>query len=125
MNNMIHYKYAMELQTMETTEETPLLSEEIKNRATIIEQVESDVIGINDTMRDIAFLVSEQQNSLDRIEDNILGTDETTERGVVELQQAKRYQSKSRRKLFCLLIIAVVILMMLVAIIVAGIRHKH
>ena len=120
------------IQSQKTTERTPLLSDEelmyrqqeIEDRVEAIKYIESDVTAVNDIMRDISVLVSEQGTTLDRIEDNIIETHGTTERGVSELRQAKKYQSKSRRKLLCLLVMALIVFTILITIIVTTTKHK-
>lgn len=121
------------VQNQKTTERTPLLAEEeliyrhqeIEDRAEAIKHIESDVTTVNEIMRDISVLVDDQGTTLDRIEDSIITTHQTTEKGVSELRQAKKYQSKSRRKLLCILVTALIIFAILITIIVTTTKHKN
>ena len=87
----------------------------IRDRAEGMEQLEQDMLQLNQMFSDIGTMIHQQGFVLDNIESNMTAADTYTGHAVEELQNAKEYQNKSRKKLFCicfwlLLVLAVIIL---------------
>jgi len=68
-------------------------------------------------------MVVEQGTHVDSIADNIDAAHGQVETGTAELQKAATYQSKYRKRLFCLLIAGVVILVVVVIILVTQLKR--
>lgn len=91
------------------------LNTEINHRQAIIEEreeeiktIESELYEINDIMKDLSTMVSEQGEHLVRIEDNILDARSHTEKAQTELVKAEGHQKSSRTKLCIILFIILI-----------------
>jgi hypothetical protein len=62
-----------------------LEAEQLKQRKEALKQIEKDVVTLNDMMKDMAFLVDEQQDVIDSIEYNIISTANSTKKAEQEL----------------------------------------
>ncbi|GFS03653.1 syntaxin-12-like [Elysia marginata] len=85
----------------------------IKEREESIKKLESDIMDVNQIFKDLGMLVHEQGEVLDSIEANIDNSQLAVEEGTKQLSRARDYQSKARRKKFCILIIVLVVLAIL------------
>ncbi|KAG0714068.1 Syntaxin-12 [Chionoecetes opilio] len=75
-----------------------------------VQRLESDIIDINEIMRDLSSMVTAQGDVVDSIEDNVEVAAGHVEEGREELIKAVRYQNKSRRKIcICILILIIVL----------------
>lgn len=97
-----------------------------KNLLASITETRNDIYRIEQSMRDLhrmfnemAILVNEQGASLDIISRNLQTCYGYLEKGRRELRRARKYQKKSRKKLYCLIGCAA-FLMLLVLVIVLG-----
>jgi t-SNARE complex subunit (syntaxin) len=79
-----------------------------------IRQIESDIVDVNDIMRDLGTMVHGQGEAIDTIEGNIDGAYHEVEAGTQELQKAATYQTKYRKRLFCLLATGFIILIIVI-----------
>lgn len=113
---------------LEYTETTPLIESErrhnfeqvenlqqfndkmIQDREAGIQALEASVLDVNEMFHDLATMVDEQQVFVDAIEQNIIAADRNVDKGVDELQGAKEYLKKSRKKLCIILVICVIVL---------------
>lgn len=80
-----------------------------------MKQLEQDMLLLNEMFNDLAVTIHQQGFVIDNIESNMTVIETHTGHAVEELQEAKKYQNKSRKKLFCicfwlLLVLAVIIL---------------
>lgn len=76
-----------------------------------VHQLESDIIDINEIMRDLSAMVHTQGEMVDSIEQNVETAHGHVEEGRQELVKAAAYQNKSRRRLcFCILLLVVVLI---------------
>jgi len=87
----------------------------INDRAEGMKQLEQDMLLLNEMFNDLAVTIHQQGFVIDNIESNMTVIETHTGHAVEELQEAKKYQNKSRKKLFCicfwlLLVLAVIIL---------------
>lgn len=82
-----------------------------------VKQLESDIIDINEIMRDLSSMVTAQGDVVDSIENNVEAAAGHVEEGREELIKAARYQNKSRRKL-CVCILILVIVLAIIGIII-------
>lgn len=92
------------------------------DRESRIKQIESDVIDVNQIMRELSALVHEQRETVDTIENSIDHAVGNVEEGTEQLLKASRYNRKYRLKLCILVIIAVVVIATLVGIIVSSLK---
>jgi syntaxin 7 len=76
---------------------------ELQRRQEGIQAIAQDVQEVSEMFKDLQLLVNEQQETLDVIENNILGTKDKTEDGYNELRQAEVNQKKARKKQCCML----------------------
>lgn len=97
-----------------------LLSENIQDVVRDIEErhldilkLEKQVMEVYELFKDLATLVEIQQESLDVIENRITKAKAYTERAVVELEHAEKYQKKARNKRCCLLFIVLAVLVVI------------
>ncbi|XP_069170046.1 syntaxin-12 isoform X2 [Procambarus clarkii] len=75
-----------------------------------VRQLETDIIDINEVMRDLSSMVTAQGEIVDSIEDNVECAHGHVEEGREELLKAQQYQSKSRRRIcFCIMLLLVVL----------------
>ncbi|CAG9854650.1 unnamed protein product [Phyllotreta striolata] len=87
-------------------------------RETRIRQIESDILDVNQIMRDLGALVHTQGETIDTIENSIDHAAGNVEEGAEHLVKASRYQTRYRKKLFILVGIAAVIAIILIIILV-------
>eukprot|EP00741_Cyanophora_paradoxa_P004803 tig00000829_g4660.t1 len=86
----------------------------IQERAKAIRDVETSVQEVNEIMRDLAVIVSDQGVMLDSIESNIVSAQERTGAAVKELGKASEYQRRSRRAGCILLVVALIVSLVIV-----------
>lgn len=85
----------------ELEEQTLLIAE----REREIHQISQDISEINDIFLNLHELVSEQQESIDRIEDNIVRYGDDARGALGQLRRAERYQRRSSGRMACCLAI--------------------
>lgn len=73
-----------------------------------IKQIESDVIDVNQIMRELGALVNQQNDPINLIENQIENVQGSVDLAEQELRKAQAYQVKRRKKTLCLLSIAAV-----------------
>lgn len=95
----------------------------LEERTQRIQAIENDVIDVNKIMRDLSAMVQQQGEVVGSIEDGIENVHGNVELGRQELDKAAGYQSKYRRKLFCLLVTASVVLTVLGIIIYVSVKR--
>ncbi|KAK2143181.1 hypothetical protein LSH36_871g01040 [Paralvinella palmiformis] len=89
----------------------------IQEREKAIRQLESDIMDVNQIFKDLGMLVHEQGEMVDSIEANVQSTEISVESGTQELQKAREYQKKSRRKKCLLALVGILILIFIILII--------
>lgn len=77
----------------------------IAEREREIHQISQDISEINDIFLNLHELVSEQQESIDRIEDNIVRYGDDARGALGQLRRAERYQRRSSGRMACCLAI--------------------
>ncbi|KAK8405763.1 hypothetical protein O3P69_001927 [Scylla paramamosain] len=82
-----------------------------------VQRLESDIIDINEIMRDLSSIVTAQGEIVDSIENNVESAAGHVEEAREALVKAARYQNKSRRKI-CIFILILVIVLALIGIII-------
>jgi syntaxin 7 len=82
----------------------------LREREDAIKKLESDIMDVNQIFKDLGMLVHEQGEVLDSIEANIDNAQMSVEEGTKQLSKARDYQSKARKKKFCIIVIVLVIL---------------
>ncbi|KAK7078473.1 Syntaxin-7 [Halocaridina rubra] len=89
-----------------------------------IRQLETDIIDINEVMRDLSAMVTSQGEIIDSIEDNVESAHGHVEEGREQLIKAAAYQNKSRRRLCCCIALLVIVLLIIGIIIAVKYIHK-
>jgi len=87
-----------------------------------VQQIEADVLDVNEIMRDLATLITQQGEHIDTIESGIDHAAGEVEAGTSELIKAAQSQAKYRRKVLILLAIAVIIGLIVTGIIVSQLK---
>ncbi|CAL8082848.1 unnamed protein product [Orchesella dallaii] len=87
-----------------------------------VNQIQSDIVDCNDIMKELATLVNEQAEVIDTIEDNVQSAYNEVDAGRAELQKAETYQSKYRKRLFCLLSTGFIIFIIVVIVLVTQLK---
>lgn len=77
----------------------------IQEREREIHQISQDTMEINEIFANLQDIVTEQQLSVDNIEDNILSFSNDVRGATTELRRAERYQKRSGGRMFCCLLI--------------------
>ncbi|CAH2351640.1 syntaxin Pep12p [[Candida] railenensis] len=95
----------------EELEEQSLL---IQEREREIHQISQDITEINDIFSNLHELVTEQQTTIDSIEDNILQYSDDARGATVELRRAERYQKRNSGRMMCCLAILLGVLGMII-----------
>ncbi|KAF5281980.1 hypothetical protein FQA39_LY00504 [Lamprigera yunnana] len=94
------------------------------DRESRIQQIESDILDVNQIMRELSVLVHEQGETVDTIENSIERATGHVEEGTEELLKASRYQSRYRKKLWILAILAIIVISVLIGILVPTLKKK-
>jgi t-SNARE complex subunit (syntaxin) len=92
----------------------------IMERESEIRNIEQSVGELNELFRDVAHMVHEQGQSLDRIDENVVRTRDDTQSADQQLRTAARHQKSARGKACCLLIILVLVLTIIILAAVLG-----
>lgn len=95
----------------------------IRDREIKIKQVESDVLDINEIMRELGGMVHEQASLVDNITSNVDNTNDQVLAANTQLIQANKYLSKSRKKMLILILIVMIVMLTLGLIIYMSIRR--
>ncbi|KAF2366763.1 Syntaxin N-terminal domain [Trinorchestia longiramus] len=90
----------------------------IKERESQIRQLETDIGDVNQIFKDLATMVHEQGEVVDSIEANVENAQVNVSQGNVQLQGARHYQSKARRKKFILFLILAIVVAIIIGLIV-------
>ena len=88
--------------------------DEVQERNQAINELVRSIKEINDMMSDLAVLVQEQSEQLQRIDAQVGSAVVRIEKGNKELERAIQYQKAARRKYCCIAIVGVVILLVIV-----------
>ncbi|CAH0560472.1 unnamed protein product [Brassicogethes aeneus] len=86
-------------------------------RESRIKQIESDVLDVNEIMRELGSIVSQQGETIDTIENSIDHATGNVELGTEQLLQASRYSNRSRKKLLILAVIGLIIVIIIILIV--------
>eukprot|EP00475_Leptophrys_vorax_P034388 TRINITY_DN5541_c0_g1_i1.p1 TRINITY_DN5541_c0_g1~~TRINITY_DN5541_c0_g1_i1.p1 ORF type:complete len:278 (+),score=66.05 TRINITY_DN5541_c0_g1_i1:42-875(+) len=98
----------------------------LDDRSLALRDIAAEVQMVNEIMKDMAYLVEEQQVVVDRIEVNTTTAAEKTKEGEQQIKEAAKYQKKSRNWQCWLLLILLLVLTGLVLgfIVVPKLLHK-
>ncbi|KAJ8922572.1 hypothetical protein NQ315_007602 [Exocentrus adspersus] len=88
-------------------------------RETRIKQIESDVLDINQIMRELGSMVHEQGEVIDTIENRIDHAAGNVEEGTEQLVKASQYQTRFRKKMLILIIIGIIIIAIIIGVLVS------
>lgn len=91
--------------------------EAIRERESQIRQLETDIGDVNQIFKDLATMVHEQGEVIDSIEANVETAQVNVSQGTTELQTARLYQNKARRKKLIMAIILVIVVAIIIGLI--------
>jgi t-SNARE complex subunit (syntaxin) len=74
------------------------LLDTITDRSTRIQQIQEDTLQVFDMMKDLSFMIDEQQVTITSIEDSAMQSKEVIKGAEMELEKAEIYHAKSGRK---------------------------
>jgi syntaxin 7 len=93
----------------------PINENLIVEREREIENIHKGVQEISELFTDMALLVTQQGETINSIQDNIEASANNTEKAVIQLNKAKKYQSKYRvRSFYCFIIIFIILLIIII-----------
>jgi len=95
----------------------------ITERDQDIHKIQSQMIEVNEIMKDLASLVREQGEMIDNIETNIEHTAQNTTEAVQEVKKASEYQQKARNKL-CIVAIVILIIVAIITVVIVVLNVK-
>lgn len=96
----------------------PINENLIVEREREIENIHKGVQEISELFTDMALLVTQQGETINSIQDNIEASANNTEKAVIQLNKAKKYQSKYRiRSLYCFIIMFIILLIVIIIVI--------
>lgn len=135
-NEMKHYRLTEEPEVQYVIPENPVLYQTqavaeqdiafehdmLLEREQRVEKIETDILTINEIMREINALTNEQGEMIDGVESQIEYTAGNVDEAATELLRGARYQSSYRRKLCFLITLIVIIIIILIVIIVLSFR---
>ncbi|ENN78788.1 syntaxin-12 [Dendroctonus ponderosae] len=104
--------------TRETKHEQDMLLE----RAERVKRIEDDILDINEIMRELAFHVEQQADTIETIENSIDHAVGNVTEGAEQVRKASQYQTRYRKKLIIFVIIAVLIAIILIAILATTLK---
>ncbi|CAG0921180.1 unnamed protein product [Notodromas monacha] len=93
-------------------------------RETRVKQIESDMLDLNQIMRELSAMVVDQGEVIDTVESNVERAYDNVERGASQLLQASTYQSKYRKKICGLCSVLALIAIIIIVIIVINESSK-
>ncbi|XP_076066430.1 syntaxin-7-like [Oratosquilla oratoria] len=88
-----------------------------------VRQLETDIVDLNEVMKELSSMVTQQSEVVDSIENNVETAHGHVEEGREELAKAAQYQSKYRRRL-CILILILIVVLGIIGI-VLGIQYSN
>ncbi|XP_065581902.1 t-SNARE domain-containing protein 1-like isoform X1 [Artemia franciscana] len=94
----------------------------LANRQEIVQELERNVVDINDIMKQLANMVTEQGESINAIENNVESTVVNISSGTEELRKASSYQRTRRRCTIFLLLVAMSALLVLAIVLYIELR---
>lgn len=111
-------------QQMSLQAEQNIDMELMQERERELRQLEHDIRDVNTIFKDLAVLVHEQGETIDSIEANVENASVHVEEGVTQLQRAKEYQAKARKKKCILLLILLIVVAIIVVILAVTLSSK-
>jgi len=82
-----------------------------------MEEIANDTVEVSEAFQILADLVNEQEEKIDTIEESAIDTRILVGQSTAELERAKIYQRKRRKRLFCMFLLTVAIISLLTFII--------
>uniref|UniRef100_A0ABM5GCZ1 t-SNARE domain-containing protein 1 isoform X3 n=1 Tax=Pogona vitticeps TaxID=103695 RepID=A0ABM5GCZ1_9SAUR len=96
--------------------------EAIREREETIQKIESDMLDVNQIIKDLASMVYEQGDTIDSIEANIETASSNVESANEQLAKASQHQRRARRMKCCLISGGLAILLVFIVIIVVSVK---
>ncbi|XP_039268061.1 syntaxin-1A-like isoform X2 [Styela clava] len=103
------------------TQQTKQALNDIEARHNDIIKLENSIKELHDMFMDMAMLVEQQGEMIDRIEYNVEHSVDYVERAVSDTKKAVKYQSRARRKKICMMVCCAVLLIVIISIVASQI----
>lgn len=97
--------------------------DQIRQKEEAIKQIESDMLDVNQIMKDLASIVYEQGHDIDSIEANLDTASSHVESANRQLAKASQHQRRARKVKCCLISTGVFVVLVIIIIIVASVKH--
>ncbi|XP_069813124.1 t-SNARE domain-containing protein 1 isoform X3 [Dendropsophus ebraccatus] len=110
-------------QSQELSEVTDEDLDQIRQKEEAIKQIESDMLDVNQIMKDLASIVYEQGHDIDSIEANIESASSHVESANRQLAKASQHQRRARKVKCCLISTGLFVALVIIIIIVASVRN--
>jgi len=91
-------------------QEQDLANLESKQEHAIIEGIANDTVQVSEAFQILADMVNDQGSDVDILEENAIETREQVHQGMIELEKSKAYQSRRRKRLFCMFLLTLAII---------------
>jgi len=91
-------------------QERELVDLERKQDHAIIEGIAKDTVQVSEAFQILADMVNEQDSDIDILEENSVEIRDKVSQGTIELEKAKAYQTKRRKRLFCMFLLTVAVI---------------
>jgi syntaxin 1B/2/3 len=101
---------AMQSATLRADASVVSTYEESLERAQEIERLVASIREVNELMKDLAALIDEQGEMIDKVADHVSNTRVNIEKGNAHLESAIKAQKQNRRTMCCLFIIVIIVL---------------
>ncbi|XP_059164464.1 LOW QUALITY PROTEIN: syntaxin-16-like [Physella acuta] len=89
-------------------------TEFVQQREKEVASIVRSITELNEIFKDLASMIVDQGTILDRIDYNIDNAATQTEKGLVQLQKAEKYQKKNRKMMFILILAAVIVILLII-----------
>ncbi|XP_066434826.1 t-SNARE domain-containing protein 1 isoform X2 [Eleutherodactylus coqui] len=110
-------------QSQDLSEITDEDLDQIRQKEEAIKQIESDMLDVNQIMKDLASIVYEQGHDIDSIEANIETASSHVESANRQLAKASQHQRRARKVKCCLISSGVFVVLLIIIIIVASVKN--
>ncbi|XP_075126140.1 t-SNARE domain-containing protein 1 isoform X2 [Leptodactylus fuscus] len=110
-------------QSQDLSEITDEDLEQIRQKEEAIKQIESDMLDVNQIMKDLASIVYEQGHDIDSIEANIETASSHVESANRQLAKASQHQRRARKVKCCLISTGIFVVLVIIIIIVASVKN--
>ncbi|XP_056378842.1 t-SNARE domain-containing protein 1 isoform X2 [Hyla sarda] len=110
-------------QSQDLSEITEEDLDQIRQKEEAIKEIESDMLDVNQIMKDLASIVYEQGHDIDSIEANIESASSHVESANRQLAKASQHQRRARKVKCCLISTGLFVVLVIIIIVVASVKN--